>query len=91
MEFLTEINTDGRFSLTKKMLLTGQATHKDTIIAINEARIEKYIEKPWKSEEIIEAVKELLTHYIIESGLEHEPFLPVLHQPTLLNHLQHKM
>ncbi|SQD77720.1 protein of unknown function,might belong to Chemotaxis protein CheY [Moritella yayanosii] len=45
VELLTQISTDPRFARTKKVLLTGQATHNDTIKAINQARIESYIEK----------------------------------------------
>ncbi len=91
VEFLTEIHDDGRFSLTRKMLLTGQATHQDTITAINQAGIEKYIEKPWKSDQLIEAVKVLLTRYIFDTGIDYEPYTPVLDQATLLNYLQHKL
>jgi two-component system, chemotaxis family, chemotaxis protein CheY len=91
VDFLTKITVDGRFDRTKKMLLTGQANHQDTIQAINHARIEKYIEKPWKSEELVEAVKILLTHFIIDAGIDYENYTPVLHQPTLLNYLQHKV
>lgn len=88
VEFLTEIHNDGRFNLTKKMLLTGQATHQDTITAINQARIEKYIEKPWKSEDIVNAVKVLLTQYIFDAGIEYTKYMAILDQPTLYQNLQ---
>ncbi len=91
VDFLSRVTSDGRFSSTRKMMLTGQATHQDTIMAINQARIEKYIEKPWKKEELVEAVKILLTHYLMDTGIEYQNYLPVLHQPTLLNYLQHKV
>lgn len=88
VEFLSEINKDGRFSATRKMLLTGQATHQDTIKAINQANIEKYLEKPWKSEELVEDVKILLTRFILDVGIDYNKYMPVLHQQTLLEHLQ---
>lgn len=91
VEFLIEIANDGRFGLTKKMMLTGQATHQDTITAINQANIEKYLEKPWKSDEIVNAVKVLLTQYILDSGINYEPYMPILDQPTLLNCLKNRM
>ena len=91
VEFLTTINNDSRFKLTKKMLLTGQATHQDTITAINQANIEKYIEKPWKSEELVESVKILITRFIMNAGIGYEKYTPILHQPTLLNILQSRM
>lgn len=91
VEFLIEINNDGRFGLTKKMMLTGQATHQDTITAINQANIEKYLEKPWKSDEIIESVKVLLTQFILDLGIDYEKYMPILDQATLLNGLKKRM
>jgi two-component system chemotaxis response regulator CheY len=88
VEFLSKINNDSRFRHTRKMLLTGQATHQDTITAINQASIEKYIEKPWKSEELVEDVKILLTHYLFSAGIDYEAYSSVLHQQTLLGYLQ---
>lgn len=88
VEFLSEINNDSRFYATRKMLLTGQATHQDTIKAINQANIEKYLEKPWKSEELVEDVKILLTRFILDTGIDYNKYMPVLHQQTLLEHLQ---
>ncbi|HBH47827.1 MAG TPA: hypothetical protein DDX98_04270 [Bacteroidales bacterium] len=91
VDFLIEINNDGRFGQTKKMLLTGQATHQDTITAINQANIEKYIEKPWKSEELIDSVKILLTEYILNAGIDYEKYTPILHQQTLFTILQSRV
>ncbi len=48
VELLTDVFHDSRFPNTKKILLTGQATHTDTINAIN-AGIDRYFEKPWQS------------------------------------------
>jgi|SRR5690554_1492168 len=87
IEFLSDINSDARFVKTKKILLTGQATHKDIIDAINKAHIEKYIEKPWNSNDLIEAVKILLTEYILSVGIDYSKYSKILHQPTLLNKL----
>ncbi len=91
VEFLIEVNNDGRFGLTKKMMLTGQATHQDTITAINQANIEKYLEKPWKSSEIVESVKVLLTQYILDTGIDYEKYMPILDQTTLLNGLKKRV
>ncbi len=90
VEFLTEINNDGRFGLTKKMLLTGQATHKDTITAINQAHIQKYIEKPWDSEDLVNAIKILLTQYIFDAGIDYDAYMTILDQTTLLNNLKNR-
>ncbi len=89
VDFLSKIHKDSRFTTTKKILLTGQATHKDTIEAINNAKIQRYIEKPWTSDEIQKVVKRQLTHYIIEKGIEYMPYMPILDKETLFK-LLHK-
>lgn len=91
VEFLSNVHKDGRFTNTKKVLLTGQATHKDTIDAINYAKIERYVEKPWKSDEIVEIVKILITQYIVTLGIDYQKYLPVLHQQTLFDMLKNQV
>jgi two-component system chemotaxis response regulator CheY len=88
VEFLTEINNDGRFARTKKILLTGMATHKDTITAINNANINHYVEKPWDSSEIKQIIKELLTQFIMEMGIEYNDFKAVIDNNTLMSYLR---
>ena len=66
VDFLTEVHQDEKFKGTKKILLTGLATHADTINAINKAAIDRYVSKPWKSHELLNIVKELLTDFIFE-------------------------
>ena len=46
VESLGGIAKDDRFAGTRKILLTGQATHADTIQAVNDAHIDNYLEKP---------------------------------------------
>lgn len=74
VEFLSEVEADGRFAETKKLLLTGLATHKDTIEAINRARIDLYIAKPWKRGEVRSAVKRLFTHFLFDADLDYREF-----------------
>ena len=69
-DLLRKITTDGRFNKTRKVLLTGQATHADTINAINEGGIDNYVEKPWQPEHLLNVVKRLLTLYILDSGID---------------------
>ncbi len=90
VEFLCDLHKDNRFVHTKKILLTGQATHQDTIEAINNANIQKYFEKPWKSAVLVETIKIMLTQFIIETGLEYSDYSAVLHQPTLFSMLKNK-
>ena len=88
VELLKTIFNDSRFSNTKKILLTGQANHADTIKAINEAGIHSYFEKPWNAEELLNTVKSLLTQYILKTGIDHTEYMPVLDQAVLLEYLR---
>lgn len=88
VDFLSRINSDERFSLTRKMLLTGLATHKDTIEAINRARIDHYIEKPWKKEDLLDSVKVQITQFILQSDLDYEPFMPYMDHQVLYRELR---
>lgn len=88
VDFLTEVNQDLRFRDTKKILLTGQATHVDTIQAINKAAIDNYIEKPWKAADLHQKASSLLTEFIIEKGLDFQRFAPILDKQKLFELLK---
>ncbi len=88
VELLSTVLEDGRFEGIQKILLTGLATHQDTIEAINSGGIDSYIEKPWQKNHIISVVKKSLTIYIINKGLAYEPFLDLLDQETLYKALK---
>jgi len=90
VELLTEVELDNRFLGTKKLLLTGLATQEDTIKAINNAKLDSFLEKVWDPEELLQTVKELLTEYIIEKGIDYEKYLDRLDAPTLYRLLKHK-
>ena len=87
-ELLGKIAADRRFSKTRKILLTGQATHADTINAINDGHIDNYIEKPWQPEKILAIVKRLLTLYILDAGIDYKEYMPILDQQTLFSNLR---
>ncbi|CCN83725.1 putative TWO-COMPONENT SYSTEM SENSOR HISTIDINE KINASE/RESPONSE REGULATOR [Vibrio nigripulchritudo SFn27] len=88
VELLTEISQDRRFTHTKKVLLTGQATHQDTISAINQARIESYFEKPWGGKVLVECARRLVTEYIFDAGLEYESYQLQLDQQIVFSRLR---
>ncbi len=88
VDFLIEVNRDGRFLHTKKLLLTGLATHQDTINAINQANIDRYIEKPWATEELVRRARQLLTLFILDKGLPYEKFLPILDTDILFERIR---
>lgn len=87
-DLLRKITTDGRFNKTRKVLLTGQATHADTINAINEGGIDNYVEKPWQPEQLLNVVKRLLTLYILDSGIDYRPYMSILDNATLFSKLR---
>ncbi len=87
VELLRSIAADKRFAATRKVLLTGQASHADTIEAINDGHIDNYVEKPWQPEKLLAVVKRLLTLYVLDKGIETAPLMPVLDQMTLINKL----
>lgn len=83
VELLTEVALDNRFLGTKKLLLTGLATQADTIKAINNAKLDNFLEKVWDPQELLQTVKELLTEFIVEQGLDYEDYIEKLDAPTL--------
>ncbi|TEW56006.1 response regulator [Psychromonas sp. RZ22] len=83
VELLTEIEMDNRFMGTKKLLLTGLATQADMVRAINYARLDHFLEKIWDPEELLQTVKELVTEFIVEKGLDHEDYAEKLDVKTL--------
>ena len=87
-ELLGKIAADRRFAKTRKVLLTGQATHADTINAVNDGHIDNYIEKPWQPEKLLSVVKRLLTLYVLDAGLDHKDYMPVLDTTTLFSKLR---
>lgn len=88
VDFLIEMNEDPRFEATKKILLTGLATHQDTINAINNAAIDRYIEKPWNAANLMNYVKELITEFILKKGIDYTPYVQHLDQTVLFNKLK---
>ncbi|GJQ63392.1 MAG: response regulator [Melioribacteraceae bacterium] len=87
IDFLVQINGEKRFDGVKKVVLTGLATHQDTIIAINKAGIDRYVEKPWYSDELQDMVKVLATEFILEKGMEYTDFHEIIDKETLYDAL----
>ena len=90
VDFLAEVVADDRFLHTRKVLLTGLATHADTIRAINESQIDVYVEKPWDVALLLDHVKRLVTEFVIAAGLDYRTMIDVLHAETLYMALQKK-
>lgn len=91
VDFLIDLHKDDRFRPIKKLLLTGLATHQDTIAAINLASIDRYIEKPWDPEELQTVVKILVTQALLHSGLDYQSYLTVMDQETLYQEMKKRV
>lgn len=84
VDLLVSLHADPERRQIRKVLITGQAGHADTIRAINEAGLAHYIAKPWQPEELLATVVEQLTDYVISAGLEPLAYVDVLDGPRLL-------
>lgn len=70
VDLLVELHDDPTTRSIRKVLITGQAGHADTIRAINDAGLDHYIAKPWDPEELIRISVDELTDFVIEAELD---------------------
>ncbi|SMO58604.1 response regulator [Gracilimonas mengyeensis] len=90
VDLLIEMRDNPETSDTKKILVTGQAGHEDTILAINKADLDHYIAKPWSREELEESVVRELTDYVIEKEKNLLPFMQILDSEKLSEAMRKK-
>ncbi len=86
-DFLIELHDRPETAPARKILLTGQAGHEDTIRAINEADLDHYISKPWTEEELHSVVREQLTEYVLKNVENVLPYVAILDGARLLERL----
>ena len=86
-DFLIELHGQPDTAQARKVLLTGQAGHEDTIRAINEADLDHYISKPWTEEELHSVVREQLTEYVLKNVEDVLPYVAMLDGARLLQRL----
>ncbi len=86
-DFLIELHENPATAGARKVLLTGQAGHEDTIRAINQADLDHYISKPWTKEDLHAVVREQLTGYVVDNVADVLPFIAILDGPRLLTRL----
>lgn len=84
VEFLVELCNNPRTAATRKVLVTAHAGLKDTIQAINDARLNHYIAKPWCIAELNDVVKEQLTDFVIENAKDPLTYAQVLDGKRIL-------
>jgi len=86
VEFLTELHGDSDHQPVRKVLVTGQAGHEDTIRAINDGGLHHYISKPWRADNLVEIVRGQLTEFVLESSeIDPMPYVSILDGPRLLD------
>ncbi len=78
VELLVELHGDPEHSSARKVLVTGQADQQDTIRAVNEAGLDRYVTKPWDAEELVALVRSELTSFVLAEDLDPLPYLPAL-------------
>ena len=83
-DFLIELHGEPATAKPRKVLLTGQAGHEDTIRAINQADLDHYISKPWTPEELHAVVREQLTEYVLSNVEDVLPYGAMLDGARLL-------
>lgn len=83
VEFLVDMHEQEETYKSRKMLITGQAGHDDTIKALNKGGLRHYISKPWQPKELQEAARELLTDFVIEEERNLLPYMKMLNSEKL--------
>ncbi|MEF1306183.1 response regulator, partial [Vibrio owensii] len=55
---------------------------------INSAGIDRYFEKPWQAEQLVECVRNLVTKYIFDMGLDYTEYHEHLDQNVVFDRLR---
>lgn len=71
---LSELVEDNHFKNVRKILITGQADHTDTIDAINNASIHHYISKPWSADNLHKVVSKYVTEWMFDNGIDYREY-----------------
>ena len=86
VDFLAQLQAEESTRPIRKVLVTGQADHQDTIRAINTGGLHHYLPKPWKPEDLVSIVREQLTDFVIEtSGIDPIPYVGILDGVRLMS------
>lgn len=83
VDLLVGLHDEATTRSIRKVLITGQAGHADTIRAINDAGLDHYIAKPWDPDELISTSVRLLTDYVVDAGLDPLSHMRELDGPRL--------
>ncbi len=89
-DFLIALHDDPATQPIRKVLITGQAGHEDTIRAINRANLNHYIAKPWDPADLQDVVRDELTDWVIDHAEDVLPYVAVLDGPRLMDTLRNR-
>ena len=90
VDFLVQTMSDPRVAGARRVLVTGQAGHADTIRAINDGHLSHYIAKPWRADELQAVVRKELTDYVLDNDISPLRYMPALDQQRAMNALRQK-
>ncbi|MGO1590695.1 MAG: response regulator [Ancrocorticia sp.] len=88
VDFLVEMARMPHTTLTRKVLVTGQADLEDTVRAINKAQLDRYIAKPWNADELLSVTRTQLTDYVEACGLNPIDYMKILDSERALDLVQ---
>lgn len=90
VDFLISSTHDPRTGSARRVLVTGQAGHQDTIRAINQGKLHHYIAKPWDPGDLQQVVRDQLTTFVLENGIDPLIALPALDATRAMTALRHR-
>jgi len=70
VDALIRLHETGPFQASRKVLLSARATLDDVARALNRGALNATLPKPWEPEVLAQAVRHLLTEYLIENAPE---------------------
>ncbi len=91
VEFLIELYRNHRTATARKVLLTGQAGLEATVKAVNDARLDHYIAKPWTKQELLGTARALLTEFVMAEETEVNRFADLLGEDRLARAMMNRM
>jgi response regulator RpfG family c-di-GMP phosphodiesterase len=91
VEFLIELYRNHRTATARKVLLTGQAGLEATVKAVNDARLDHYIAKPWTKQELLGTARALLTEFVMTYETEVNRFAELLGEERLARAMMNRM
>lgn len=90
VDFLVDVAADPRTRGARTVLVTGQAGRSDIVRAVNEAGLDHFIQKPWDPTDLVGVVRDQLTTYVLDNHVDPLPYLSVLDEARVMEHLRRR-